>query len=123
MPETGGEATLETIQEGWDDLVLAVRAQKISVGTFLTEGWPKALQDRQLLVAFKRNREFHANQVKRNRDTVEAAVAELFGIRIRLVCEVDYETGDDAGTAEQHRPEEDARVQTALRIFEGEIVR
>ncbi len=120
-PPTGGEVTLKAVQAGWDALVQGVKAQKISVGTFLAAGSPRALKGRQLDVFFDRSSTFHANQVTRNREAVEAAVAKLFGAKLRVVCRLD---GDAASQAEdEDRAEADERVQMALRIFDGEVLR
>ncbi len=120
-PPTGGEVTLKVVQAGWDALVQGVKAQKISVGTFLAAGSPRALKGRQLDVFFDRSSTFHANQVTRNREAVEAAVAKLFGAKLRVVCRLD---GDAASQAEdEDRAEADERVQMALRIFDGEVLR
>ncbi len=120
---TEGEVTLEAIRAGWNDLVQGVKAQKISVGTFLAEGSPRSLNDRQLIVVFDQSSTFHANQVKRNRETVEAVAAELFGVKLRLACAFDNETDSESEQQAEDRPEEDERVQMALRIFDGEVLR
>ena len=115
--------TLAAIHAAWDGLIQAVKARKISVGTFLAEGRPIALDGRQLIVAFKRSGMFHANQVNRNRETVEAAAADIFGAPFRVVCEVEPNAESEAEPEDRDRPEEDARVQLALEIFDGEIIR
>ena len=122
-PKFEGELTLEAIRSFWDSLIQAVKARKISVGTFLAEGWPRALDGRQLTVAFKRSGMFHVNQVNRNRETVEAAAAEMFGGPLRVVCEIEQNKESEAASEDRDPPEEDARVQLALRIFEGEVIR
>lgn len=122
-PPTGGEVTLAAVQAGWGALVQEVKAQKISVGTFLEAGSPRALEGGQLDVFFDRSRTFHANQVTRNREAVEAAVAELFGTRLRVVCRLDGDAASRAEQRDEHRAEADERVQMALQIFDGEVLR
>ena len=106
----------------WDDVVHKVKEQKVSVGTFLSEGTPQSLDDNQLVVMFKRHRDFHANQVRRNKDAVEAVLKETLKADIRIVCEVDYDDLPQEVVREQ-KVEDDERVQMALRIFNGEIVK
>jgi hypothetical protein len=99
-----------------------VKSQKISVGTFLSEGRASSLVDRQLTVLFKQSSAFQANQVKRNQDTVEAVAQELFGVPLRVIC--DFEEGPDAPASdkEEKSAETDERVQIALKIFDGQIL-
>ena len=98
-----------------------MKEQKVSVGTFLAEGTPQSLDDNQLVVMFKRRRDFHANQVRRNKDAVETALRAVFRSELKIQCEVDY---DDLPTEveREQRVEEDERVQMALKIFNGEII-
>jgi DNA polymerase-3 subunit gamma/tau len=118
---TATPVTIEGIKARWDELIAAVREEKVSVGTFLGESEPRSLDDNQLLVMFKRTRDFHANQVRRNHESVEQALKAMFGLDLRLVCEVDYDE-DPEDVKQERRVEEDERVQTALKIFDGEIV-
>ena len=99
-----------------------VKALKISVGTFLSEGRPKSLVENVLTIAYPTNHAFHANQVERNREIVEGVAAELHGLRLRVTCEV--VGGEEVGSAgdEERPPEGDERVQMALKIFDGEVL-
>ena len=118
---TATPVTIEGIQARWNDVIATVREEKVSVASFLGESEPRSLDDNQLLVMFKRTRDFHANQVRRNHEWVEQVLKTMFGLDLRLVCEVDYDE-DPEGVKQERRVEEDERVQTALKIFDGEIV-
>ena len=122
-PLSGDPPSLSVIETGWAQLVQAVKTKKISVGTFLAEGRPHVMDDRHLVVAFQKNREFHANQVRRNRALVEEVAAEIFRGPVTISCEVVYDDGDGGGEAEAERPEEDERVQMVLQVFSGEVIR
>ncbi len=117
---TAEPVSIDGIRTKWNEVVAAVREEKVSVGTFLGESEPRSLDDNQLLVVFKRTRDFHASQVRRNRETVEHVLKGMFGLDLRVVCEVDYD--DDPEARREQRVEDDERVQTALKIFDGEIV-
>ena len=93
----------------------------MSVGTFLSEGTPRSLDDNQLVVMFKRHRDFHKKQVERNKEFVETALKTVFQADLRVVCDVDYDDLPKEVVKEQ-KVEEDERVQMALRIFNGEIM-
>ena len=122
-PVVPAEVTVETLRLGWERFVQEVKSRKISVGTFLAEGRPKSLEGQQLRIAFQRNREFHANQVRRNRAMVEGVLTELFGASFRVTCEVDYNGEADPDAEDAGSPEDDERVQMVLQIFGGEVVR
>ncbi|MCZ6634733.1 MAG: DNA polymerase III subunit gamma/tau [bacterium] len=123
LPEPAGEVTLEAIGAGWERFVQEVKSKKISVGTFLAQGTPKSLDGGQLLVSFQKNLEFHANQVRRHREMVEGVAAEVFGGSLRMLCEVDYDTGGEDEQVAERSAEDDERVQMVLQIFGGEVVR
>ena len=115
--------TFETIQAGWDGLIEAVKAKKISVGTFLAEGKPSAFNGLKMTLAFARSSAFHANQVVRNREMVEQTAAACFGTEIRIACEIVDAKGSDAPREERNALEADEDVRMALKILDGEIVR
>ena len=120
-PAPAVSVDLSTLLNRWEEVVNLVREQKVSVGTFLSEGVPKSLDDDLVLVMFKRHRDFYANRVRRNKDTVEAALKTVFGVQLRIDCKVDYDDLPEEVVKEQ-RVEEDEHVQMALRIFNGEVV-
>ena len=103
----------------------AVKTKKISVGTFLDEGQPQSMDGRRLVVAFQKNREFHANQVRRNRALVEEVAGGVFGGTVTISCEVVYDNdndNDNAQVAEEKAPETDERVQMVMQVFGGEVI-
>ena len=70
-----------------------------------------------------KNKDFHANQVRRNRPLVEEVAGIVFGGQVHISCEVDYGSAS-GGTAEREStPEEDERVQMVLQVFGGEVLR
>lgn len=121
---SGEPPSFDVITSRWAKFVQEVKGRKISVGTFISEGYPKSISDEQLVVGFKKNKEFHANQVRRNRGLVEEVAALVFGGVVRIGCEVDYDTpsGEDGSEADP-RAEDDERVQMVLQVFGGEVVR
>jgi DNA polymerase III subunit gamma/tau len=116
------DVSLETIKAKWDEVVQAVKQKKISVGTFLLEGTPIALQGNQLSVSFQVPNAFHANQVRRNRETVEGAIQDICGVMLRVSTELEQRGGSPGDSAGGKDAESDERVQMALRIFDGEIL-
>lgn len=120
-PSRGGELTLEALRGKWPDFVSHVKSERVSLGTFLAEGRPAALKGRRLELAFKAGNSFHAEQVRRNGEFLEKATGDFFGVSLRVNCDVD--NADDGGAAQDQGTATDERVQMALEIFDGEIVR
>ena len=121
-PAPAVSVDLATLRNHWEEIVQAVKEQKVSVGTFLSEGAPVSLDDNQVVVMFKRHRDFHANQVRRNKESVEAVFKSVLKADLRIECQVDYDELPQEIVREQ-KVEDDERVQMALRIFNGEIMK
>ena len=120
-PSPAGSLTFDGVQEKWPELVDHVRARKLGLGTFLAEGRPVALKDSRLDLAFAADKTFHAEQVRRNGAFLEEATTEVLGVSLRVRCKLD-EGGDGAATQDDRAPADD-RVQMAIEIFDGEVVR
>lgn len=121
IASNGKPPDLSIVEDRWEQLVQAVKIKKISVGTFLDEGQPQSMDGRRLVVAFQEKREFHANQVRRNRALVEEVAGEVFGGTVTISCEVVYDN-DNAQVAEEKAPETDERVQMVMQVFGGEVI-
>ena len=110
------------IKDKWEQLVQAVKNERMSLGTFLAEGRPQSMDGRLLVVAFQKNLEFHANQVRRGRAQVEEVARGVFGGTVTISCEVIYDDNKEQ-IAEEKRAEEDERVQMVMQVFSGEVIR
>lgn len=121
IASNGQPPDLSIVEGRWEQFVQAVKIKKISVGTFLDEGQPQSMDGRRLVVAFQKNREFHANQVRRNRALVEEVAGGVFGGTVTISCEVVYDN-DNAQAAEEKAPETDERVQMVMQVFGGEVI-
>ena len=121
IASNGQPPDLSIVEGRWEQFVQAVKIKKISVGTFLDEGQPQSMDGRRLVVAFQKNREFHANQVRRNRALVEEVAGGVFGGTVTISCEVVYDN-DNAQVAEEKAPETDERVQMVMQVFGGEVI-
>ena len=110
------------IKNKWEQLVQAVKNERMSLGTFLAEGRPQSMDGGHLVVAFQKNLEFHANQVRRGRAQVEEVARGVFGGTVTISCEVVYEDNKEQ-IAEEKSAEEDERVQMVMQVFSGEVIR
>ena len=124
VPDVSSEEPpdFSVIKDKWEQLVQAVKNERMSLGTFLAEGRPQSMDGRHLVVAFQKNLEFHANQVRRGRAQVEEVARGVFGGTVTISCEVVYEENKEQ-IAEEKRAEEDERVQMVMQVFSGEVIR
>ena len=124
VPDVSSEEPpdFSVIKDKWEQLVQAVKNEKMSLGTFLAEGHPQSMDGRHLVVAFKKNLEFHANQVRRGRAQVEEVARGVFGGTVTISCEVVYEENKEQ-IVEETSAEEDERVQMVMQVFSGEVIR
>ena len=124
VPDVSSEEPpdFSVIKNKWEQLVQAVKNERMSLGTFLAEGRPQSMDGRHLVVAFQKNLEFHANQVRRGRAQVEEVARGVFGGTVTISCEVVYEDNKEQ-IAEEKSAEEDERVQMVMQVFSGEVIR
>lgn len=124
MPDVSSEEPpdFSVIKSKWEQLVQAVKMEKMSLGTFLAEGCPQSMDGRHLVVSFQKHREFHANRVRLSRALVEEVAREVFGGTVTISCEVIY--GDNKEQIDEDKStEEDERVQMVMQVFSGEVIR
>lgn len=124
VPDVSSEEPpdFSVVKDKWEQLVQAVKNERMSLGTFLAEGRPQSMDGRRLVVSFQKNLEFHANQVRRGRALVEEVARGVFGGTITIECKVVYEENKEQ-IAEENSAEEDERVQMVMQVFSGEVVR
>ncbi len=124
VPDVSSEEPpdFSVIKDKWEQLVQAVKNERMSLGTFLAEGRPQSMDGRLLVVAFQKNLEFHANQVRRGRALVEEVARGVFGGTVTISCEVIYDDNKEQ-VAEDKGVEEDERVQMVMQVFSGEVIR
>lgn len=124
VPDVSAEEPpdFSVVKDKWEQLVQAVKNERMSLGTFLAEGRPQSMDGRLLKVAFQKNLEFHANQVRRGRALVEEVARGVFGGTITIECKVVYDENKEQ-IAEENSAEEDERVQMVMQVFSGEVIR
>lgn len=124
VPDVSSEdpPDFSVIKDKWEQLVQAVKNERMSLGTFLAEGRPQSMDGGHLVVAFQKNLEFHANQVRRGRAQVEEVARGVFGGTVTISCEVVYEENKEQ-IVEEKSAEEDERVQMVMQVFSGEVIR
>lgn len=83
--------TIESITEQWESVVSTVKADKITLGSFLQNGVPYSWEAPFLEIAFDPKTSFHMEQVKQSSAAIEKVLGEIFGTSLKLRCvEIDF---------------------------------
>lgn len=108
---------LEQIQNRWKEVVVLVKDSNASVASVLRTAKPQALEDRTLylMIAYR----FHKERLEaqKNRMLVEAALFELFGVKLRLTCALEQSKVTKKDLENVKEVQDDNLVEAALEIF------
>ncbi len=135
------EVTLEELQKRWPDIVREVKKARIYLGSFLEEGYPTAVQGDLVEISFGKKNGFHIRTVNGSREFIQRIIADVTGMRVRIVCRKDdreirpkaepaesfsSEEMEQAGSPEPQSLEELARelpiVQKMIDLFDIELI-
>jgi len=124
------ELGLASIQRMWERVVLQVKAEKMSVGTFLAEGRPDGLDRGVLRLLFPSGREYHVEQVMypENRKIVSDALMNVLGRSFGILCRSEPrrgEPGKSMATAASGAGSlaSSPAAQKLMSTFDAEIIR
>ena len=93
---------LKSIRDKWEQIVDEVKRKKIALGFLLNEGLPTKIHAKTVEVTFRKGNGFHMSSVERGRDVIEAVIAQLVGVRLRIHCVPDEQ--GILGEAKSHDP-------------------
>jgi len=110
--------TIELIKKNWDALTFAVSRQKMSVATFLQEGFPLEYKDDQITIGFSPEHEFHKKTLEKSDNT--RLVEEAISLRIGRALRIKYQIVDSENIRNTENEEE--IVQKTIQAFQGKIV-
>jgi DNA polymerase-3 subunit gamma/tau len=86
------EVILQEIQAQWARVVERVSTRRISLGTFLGAGMPRAIIEGTLEVVFAQENGFHINSINNQRLLIQECIQDATGHTVRIICRRD-ETG------------------------------
>jgi DNA polymerase-3 subunit gamma/tau len=109
------DVSLQGIQQQWDKLTYAVSREKMSVATFLQEGFPVEFKDETLTIGFQPKFSFHKEslEAKPNLDLVSKVFAQRLGVLVRLQYKI---------ISDVVKPSEDAAIKNIIETFNGQVV-
>ncbi|MDD5437354.1 MAG: hypothetical protein PHX20_07410, partial [Candidatus Omnitrophica bacterium] len=129
-------AALEEISGSWQAIINHITPTKISVASYLQEGYPASLEKNTLSIGFSKTMQFHKEVLESpdNRSLVEAAVKAVLGKELRVTFILvepqalprprgayQYEDGDDISQEGAVKKEVDPIVKAAMEIFGGDM--
>ena len=125
--------SLERVEAQWQNILDAVRAKKVALGTFLFQGWPTKVGGGQLEIMFDRESGFHMSAVENSRLFLEGILASILGAPLHVVCVKDEEgilpqvrkiaPLDDRKKECEKLLQEDDWMQKVVQIFDAEFIK
>ncbi len=125
--------SLAAVEERWQGVLDAVRAQKVALGTFLQEGWPVKVGGGQLEIMFGRESSFQMSAVENNRLLLQEIMTGILGIPLRVLCVKDEEgilprvrkipALTNRKSEFEKKLREDARMQRIVQEFDAEFIK
>ncbi len=79
-------AEMDEVLSSWTDVINHVKAKKISIASYLQEGYPVGLEDKTLSIGFPKELSFHKEMLEspENRRLIEEAAKEVLKIDIKV---------------------------------------
>ena len=138
-PPAAGSLDLEEISEYWIKVVNYIKPKKISIASYMQEGYPARMESNVLTVGFPKECQFHKEVLEspENRKLIEEALNAVTGLNLRVALTLiepavgqkrPEASGQQAGGSETLPAEGGASpdesepiVKAALDIFSGRI--
>ncbi len=126
------EGLCEDLNHSWHNFLQAVKEEKMFVASSLELGKVTALEDKVLTVAFPEKCNFYKETLEHpeNKKFIEAKAKEIFGRNLKVNFILDKNLSAAASEEKQQFDDAQAKktsaepiIQSALKIFQGRIVR
>ncbi len=140
VPQSSVDADLEEILSSWASIINYVRAKKISIASYLDEGYPVSFEKNTISIGFPKEHQFHKEMLElpENKKLVEEAfrmklkieprIAFIFVEPVNLPAKGAGKNSERDTTEEPSSPDDEAGskemdpiLKTAMEIFGGEI--
>ncbi|MFA6079802.1 MAG: DNA polymerase III subunit gamma/tau [Candidatus Omnitrophota bacterium] len=118
----------------WADIMNNIKEKKISVASYLQEGYPVSLEGRAITLGFPKEFQFNKDMLDSldNRTLIENTIKESCGLDLRVLFSIVESAGapsrqskdpsfSDAAASQEDNPDQDPIIKEALQIFGGEI--
>lgn len=137
-------AELNGVLDSWNSVINCIKAKKISVASYLEEGYPMNLESDTLSVGLPKELQFHKEMLElpENRRLIEEAMREALKLDLKVTftlvepvtmrgrvlnnissVKMNEEAEPGQQQAEPRRLEADPIIKLALEVFEGQILK
>lgn len=115
-PAAFAKLTLDDIRKQWNIITHSVSKLKMSMATYLQDGFPSAYKEGKLTIGFTKDHAFAMEFVaaKDNAAIIEKVLKERFGSPIAVAVKIDDQ---------QPQKTEEPVVKDVLQMFSGEVVK
>lgn len=83
-PEVPAEPEIDKIRGGWESVCQTLKGKHPSLGVFLAEGYPKALDGDKLTVVLDEDNGFHIEQLRKEDGKVRKAIKDALGMEVKV---------------------------------------
>jgi hypothetical protein len=117
-PEPNNSVSLDTVREGWVNVINNLSRIKMSVATYLNEGRPLKLEKNILTISFPKDYSLHKEslEIKENRAIIERIISELFNFNVRI----NFVLSNEAIQKEDN--ENNPFLKNAIEAFKGKMI-
>ncbi|MCA9398134.1 MAG: hypothetical protein KC618_00175, partial [Candidatus Omnitrophica bacterium] len=120
-PGNGVNVDLEKICRSWDTLTHAVSKERMSLATYLQEGFPVEYKSPLLVVGFPKACTFHKEAVEDNQNV--QLVERIFTDALRTPVRIEYRiVNHDNNPTTSPAKEEEPFVKSVLNTFKGKVI-
>jgi len=130
-------ADLDEILAAWAKVINQVKTKKISIGSYLQEGYPIDVESHKLFIGFPKELQFHKEVLEslENRRLIEEAIDAVMGKPLRVVFKLiepvgmpksdgsSYPDGADGADGDDKADAADPIIKSALEMFGGQVAR
>lgn len=129
-------AELEEILNGWTSVINYIKTKKISIASYLQEGYPVSINSNSLAIGFPKECQFHKDVLEssENQKLIADAIKLMFNLELRIKFTIvepvnikrssdEYEDGQGNPGLSEDVPvnEDDPIVKSALEMFNGTV--
>lgn len=133
---------IDDLLSSWSSVINHIKPKKISIASYLQEGYPMNLEGRTLSIGFPKEFQFHKEVLEspENKRVVEEAIKAVFKIDMKIAFivvepvniprradmkgpEKNTDAEDGIEPSAPAKPGEEPMIDAALKIFGGEIAR
>ncbi|MBM3255808.1 MAG: hypothetical protein FJZ08_05860 [Candidatus Omnitrophica bacterium] len=111
--------SLDNVKEAWRNIIDSLSKVKISVATYLNEGFPAKMDNNILTVSFPMSYSFHKESLERkeNKAIIEKILGELLNNNLRINFILSKES------PQREEGKTNPFIKSVLEVFEGRVIK